>query len=418
MDIQLKKKPWYVRHRYSLLGAAVVVALMIYSAVQLAGPSRQRVKVEDGQIVEVRRADFMEFLDVEGTVQPIRTIRANALVGGTVERVVAENGQQMKAGDTLLVLSNPTLEADVAEAVMRFEQQALSFRRQLLEMEQKSITLRQQALQARYEMKRLEKSFALQEDEARMGVKSKAQLEVARDEYEFNRQKTTLTMESLRHDSLLNVMQREMVERQMEAERSQLERTKRKLDGLAVVSPAEGQLGGLSATIGQQVMQGEAVGELSVLSSFKVTAKLNEYYVERVTTGLQASAEQRGKRYRLTVSRVVPQVQDHSFSVELLFQGEVPPGVRVGKSLRLKLELGQPEKALVLPRGNFFQHTGGQWIYRLEAQDGHRALRTPLTLGRQNPQQYEVLDGLQEGDRVIVSGYDRFGEAEVLEWGK
>ena len=137
-----------------------------------------------------------------------------------------------------------------------------------------------------------------------------------------------------------------------------------------------------------------------------------------MTTGLQASAEQRGKRYRLTVSRVVPQVQDHSFSVELLFQGEVPPGVRVGKSLRLKLELGQPEKALVLPRGNFFQHTGGQWIYRLEAQDGYRALRTPLTLGRQNPQQYEVLDGLQEGDRVIVSGYDRFGEAEVLEWGK
>ena len=261
MDIQLKKKPWYVRHRYSLLGAAVVVALMIYSAVQLAGPSRQRVKVEDGQIVEVRRADFMEFLDVEGTVQPIRTIRANALVGGTVERVVAEDGQQMKAGDTLLVLSNPTLEADVAEAVMHFEQQALSFRRQLLEMEQKSITLRQQALQARYEMKRLEKSFALQEDEARMGVKSKAQLEVARDEYEFNRQKTALTMESLRHDSLLNVMQREMVERQMEAERSQLERTKRKLDGLAVVSPAEGQLGGLSATIGQQVMQGEAVGD-------------------------------------------------------------------------------------------------------------------------------------------------------------
>lgn len=418
MDIQLKKRPWYVRRRYSLLGAAVVMALMAYSAVQLAGPSRQHVKVEDGQIVEVKRADFLEFLDVEGTVQPIRTIRANALVGGTVERVVAENGQQMKAGDTLLVLSNPTLEADVAEAVMRFEQQALSFRRQLLEMEQKSITLRQQALQARYEMKRLEKSFALQEDEARMGVKSKAQLEVARDEYEFNRQKTTLTMESLRHDSLLNVMQREMVERQVEAERSQLERTKRKLDGMAVVSPAEGQLGGLSATIGQQVMQGEAVGELSVLSSFKVTAKLNEYYVERVTTGLQASAEQRGKRYRLTVSRVVPQVQDHSFSVELLFQGEVPPGVRVGKSLRLKLELGQPEKALVLPRGNFFQHTGGQWIYRLEAKDGHRALRTPLTLGRQNPQQYEVLDGLQEGDRVIVSGYDRFGEAEVLEWGK
>ena len=416
MDIQLKKRPWYVRYRHFLLGGAAVVALMVYSAVQLAGPSRQRVKMEEGQVCEVQRADFLEFLDVDGTVQPLRTIRVNAPVGGMVERVVAEDGQLMKAGDTLMVLSNPALEADVAEAVMRFEQQSLTYRRQLLEMEQKSITLRGQALQARYEMKRLAKSFALQEDEARMGVKSKAQLEVARDEYEFSMQKTALTLESLRHDSLLNDMQRQLLQQQMATERSQLERTRRKLDGLVVLSPAEGQLGGLNATIGQQVAQGESVGELSVLSAFKVTARLNEYYVERITTGLEASAEQRGRRYRLSVSRVVPQVRDHSFDIELLFVDDMPPGVRVGKSLRMKIELGQPEKALVVPRGNFFQHTGGQWIYRLDGPEGRRAVRTPITLGRQNPQQYEVLDGLQEGDRVIVSGYDRFGEAEVVEW--
>ncbi len=416
MDIQLKKKPWYVKYRYYLASAAVVVGLMIYAAVQLAGPSRQQVRMEDEQISKVEKADFLEFLDIEGTVQPIRTIRVNALASGTVERVVAQDGQQMSVGDTLLVLTNPSLEADVAEAVVHYEQQMLSFRRQLLEMEQKSITLRQQALQARYEMKRLEKSYALQEDEARMGVKSKAQLEVARDEYEFNRQKTALTMESLRHDSLLNDMQREMLERQMESERSQLERTKRKLDGLVILAPADGQLSGLTAAIGERIGQEQTVGELSVLSDFKVTTRLNEYYMERITTGLEASTEQRGKRYGLKVSRVVPQVQDHSFAVELLFTGEMPSGVRVGKSMRLKVELDKPERALVIPRGNFFQHTGGQWIYRLDPHNAHRAVRTPITLGRQNPLQYEVLEGLQEGDRVIVSGYDSFGEAEVVEW--
>ena len=146
----------------------------------------------------------------------------------------------------------------------------------------------------------------------------------------------------------------------------------------------------------------------------QVSARLNEYYVDRITTGLKASTTHRGKRYDLRLSRVLPQVQDHAFSVELIFQGELPPDIRVGKSLRLKLELGLPEQALVIPRGNFFQHTGGQWVFRIDPKDKSRATKVPITLGRQNPLQYEVLDGLQEGDCVVISGYDQFGEVEEL----
>ena len=414
MDIKLKKRPWYVRYRGHLMAAAAVVGLMIYAAVQMAAPSHRLVSMDDEQLVEVRRQDFLEFLDVDGTVQPISTIRVNAREGGMVRRIVAQDGQQMHEGDTLLVLSNPNLEAEVQEQQARYEQQCLGFRRQLLEMEQKGITLRQQALQTRYEMQRLEKSFALEEDEARMGVKSKAQLEVARDEYEFHRQKTALAMESLRHDSLLNLMQHQLVEQQMAAEQRQMERHRQRLGQLVVLSPGEGLLGGLSATVGQQISGGETVGELSVLTSYKTTARLNEYYVDRITTGLRATTTHRGHTYELSVSRVLPQVRDHSFPVELTFQGQMPPDIRVGRSLRLKLELGQPEQALVIPRGNFFQHTGGQWIFRIDPRDESRATRVPIVLGRQNPQQYEVIEGLQQGDRVIVSGYDRFGEVEQL----
>ena len=414
MDIKLKKRPWYVRYRGYLAAAVCVLALMVYAAVQLAAPSHRQVSVEEEQVAVVKKQDFLEFLDVDGTVQPISVIRVNAQEGGMVKRIVAEDGQQMKEGDTLLVLSNANLEAEVQEQQMKYEQQCLGFRRQLLEMEQKGITLRQQALQTRYEMQRLEKSFALEEDEARMGVKSKAQLEVARDEYEFQRQKTALAMESLRHDSLLNVMQHQLVEQQMEGERRQMERHRSRLSHLVVLSPGAGQLGGLNATIGQQISSGGTVGELSVLTSYKVSARLNEYYVDRITTGLKASTTHRGKRYDLRLSRVLPQVQDHAFSVELIFQGELPPDIRVGKSLRLKLELGLPEQALVIPRGNFFQHTGGQWVFRIDPKDKSRATKVPITLGRQNPLQYEVLDGLQEGDCVVISGYDQFGEVEEL----
>lgn len=396
------------------MGAACVLALVVYAAIEAAGPSRQVVKIEESQIAEIGKANFLEFLDVDGTVQPISTIRINALEEGTVERIMAQDGMQMQAGDTLLVLSNEKLSAELANEEVRYEQQRLSFRRQLLEMEQKGISLRQQALQNRYEMARLEKSYALEEDEARMGVKSKAQLEVAREEYDFQRQKTALAMESLSHDSLLNLLQRQLVEEQMEGERRQMERRRERLRRLAVLSPGEGLLGGLTATTGQRVSAGEMVGELSVLTSYKVTTQLNEYYVERVQVGLEASTTHRGKRYGLHVSRVLPQVHNHTFSVELVFTGELPPGLRVGKSLRIELELGMPSRALVMPRGNFFQHTGGQWIFRIDPSRPDHASRVPISLGRQNPLQYEVLDGLQEGDRVIISGYENFGDVEQL----
>jgi multidrug efflux pump subunit AcrA (membrane-fusion protein) len=184
-----------------------------------------------------------------------------------------------------------------------------------------------------------------------------------------------------------------------------------RLEGLVVRAPINGQLSYVKATPGQQVGSNSNIAEIKVLDQFKIHTQLSEYYIDRITTGLPATVNYQGKRYPLKITKVVPEVKDRMFDVDLVFTGEMPENVRVGKSFRVQIELGQPEDALVMPRGNFYQATGGQWIYKVK---DDKAIRVPLTIGRQNPQQYEVTEGLQAGDLVIVTGYDTFGEAEEL----
>ena len=216
----------------------------------------------------------------------------------------------------------------------------------------------------------------------------------------------------------------------MEAQK--LENSLARRSALVVVASTDGQIAGLSAIVGGQVSAGELVGEIGVLTDYKVTARLNEYYIDRIQSGQPATALHKGQRYDLQVSRITPQVQDHTFAVELTGIGGgqegwgdknlLPQGggregalLRPGLTLRLKIELGQSERRLIVPRGNFYAQTGGQWVMRVD-KSGHRAHRVPIRLGRQNVEHYEVLDGLRPGDRVIISGYDRFGDAQVLEW--
>ena len=180
-----------------------------------------------------------------------------------------------------------------------------------------------------------------------------------------------------------------------------------------VRSPIVGQLSFVKVTPGQHVAAGENIAEVKVMDQFKIHTSLSEYYIDRVTTGLPAAITYQGKRYPLKISKVIPEVKDRLFEVDLVFTGEMPENVRLGKSFRVQIELGQPEQALVVPRGNFYQQTGGQWIYKVNA-DKTRAVKVPVTIGRQNPRQYEITEGLQPGDLVIVSGYDTFGEAEEL----
>lgn len=402
-----------------LLGGAMLAALMVYALVLQLGPRTLKVEMTDEQIAVVTEGEFLEYIDVNGVVCPATSMRVNATESGTVERICCHNGDVLRRGDTILVLSNPKVLEEMAAERQSYELQQMQHRQQLIEMQQKSITLRSQALQADFELKKMSKDFELAEEEARMGVRSQAQLEVARDEYEYNRRRTLLNIESLQQDSVLNVIGRQLIQQQMAMEAQKLGNSNRRREALVILAPTDGQISNLNAVIGGQVSAGEQVGEIGVLTDYKVTARLNEYYIDRVQTGLPATSMLKGTEYSFEVSRTTPQVQEHSFAVELKPTPIPSPREgekwRFGQTLRLQIELGKPERRLIIPRGSFYAQTSGQWMMKVD-ETGHRARRVPIKIGRQNTEHYEVISGLSAGDRVLVSGYEAFGDAEVVEW--
>ena len=413
MDIKIEKKPWYIRYRYYLMGGIVFLGFLIYVTFLAFGSRKLRIESENIQIAEVRNDKFMEYVDVEGLVQPILTIKVNTREAGSVDRIVGEEGMMVKQGDTILVLSNPDLMRSIDDQRDEWEKQRITYREKEIEMEQKSLTLKQQTLQTQYEMNRLKKSIGLDKEEYKMGIKSKAQLEVSEDEYNYKLKNTALQMENLSHDSAVTLIRKDLLRNDMEREGKKLKRSEERMASLIVRAPYSGQLSFVKVTPGQQVSSGESIAEIKVLDQYKIHTSLSEYYIDRITTGLPATVNYQGKRYPLRISKVVPEVKDRMFEVDLVFTGKMPENVRVGKSFRIQIELGQPEQAIVIPRGNFYQTTGGQWIYKVNASKS-KAVKVPLVIGRQNPQQYEITGGLQPGDFVITTGYDTFGDAEEL----
>lgn len=413
MDIKLEKKPWYIRFRVYLIGGIVFVAFLIYVAMLSLAPRRLRIETDKIKIETVGDDRFLEFVEIEGVVQPILTIKVNTQEGGSVSRIVGEEGALVEQGDTILVLENTELLRGIEDQQDEWEKQQITYKEKELEMEQKSLTLKQQALEAMYEMNRLKKSFELDKEEYKMGIKSKAQMEVADDEYRFKVNSLALKLESLKQDSTMTLIRRELLRNDRVREYKKNTRANDRLNRLVVRAPITGQLSFVKVTPGQRVGSGESIAEIKVLDQFKVHTSLSEYYIDRVTTGLEATASNQGKRFPMRISKVIPEVKDRMFDVDLVFAGEMPENVRVGKSFRVQIELGQPEQAIVIPRGNFYQATGGQWIYKVSA-DKSKAIKVPISVGRQNPRQYEILEGLAPGDLVITTGYDTFGDAEEL----
>ena len=420
MDIKLEKKPWYIRYRYYLIGGILFVAFLIYVITLSLGPRKLRIDAEDIQIAEVKVSNFMEYVDVEGLIQPILTIKINTREAGSVERIVGEEGSLLQQGDTILVLSNPDLLRSIEDQRDEWEKQMITYQEQEIEMEQKSLNLKQQALTNNYELERLKKSIALDREEFQMGVKSKAQLQVAEDEYGYKLKNAAQQIDNIKevYPDVKEVAERTMIRKELirndrERERKKYERTCERLNSLVITAPLKGQLSFVKVTPGQQVSSGESIAEIKVLDQYKIHTSLSEYYIDRITTGLPATVNYQGNKYPLKITKVVPEVKDRMFDVDLVFTGDMPDNVRVGKSFRVQIELGQPEQALIIPRGNFYQSTGGQWIYKVNTSKT-KAVRVPLSIGRQNPQQYEIVEGLQPGDWVITTGYDTFGDAEEL----
>jgi RND family efflux transporter MFP subunit len=330
-----------------------------------------------------------------------------------VERIIAEDGSLLKAGDTILVLSNPDLMRSIEDQYDELAKQQLNYQEKQIQMERQSSELKRQSLKTTYDLERLSKENELNEEEYSIGIKSKAQYEVAFDEYVFNKENTRLMREELKHDSLLNEIQTDLLRSDLNREEKRYERSRERLQYLIVRAPVDGQLSFVNVIPGERVLSGANIGELKIIDRIKISAKLNEYYIDRVTAGLPATVSYQNEKYPLKIIRINPEVRDRQIEVDLVFTEHIPDNVRIGKSFRLQIELEQPEEALVVDRGNFFQSTGGQWIFKLN-DAGDRAVKMPISIGRQNPRQYEVLAGLKEGDKVIVTGYDHFGSAAEI----
>ena len=343
MDIKIEKKPWYIRHRYYLLGGIVFVIFLIYVISLSFGLRKLRIETDNIQIAEVKDDKFMEYVDVEGLIQPILTIKINTREAGSVERIIGEEGTMMKKGDSILVLSNPDLLRSIEDQRDEWEKQRITYKEKEIEMEQKSLTLKQQTLQTQYEMDRLAKSFGLDKEEYKMGIKSKAQLEVSEDEYNYKLQNSALQMESLRHDSAVTIIRKDLLKNDLEREQKKFTRSLERMNNLVVTAPVSGQLSFVKVTPGQQVASGESIAEIKVLDQYKIHTSLSEYYIDRITTGLPATINYQGKRYPLKITKVVPEVKDRMFDVDLVFTGDMPDNVRVGKSFRVQIELGQPD---------------------------------------------------------------------------
>lgn len=413
MDIKRPPKPWYKKYLIHIISGCCFVAIVIYTIILLLLPSRRSVSQERLRIAEVKESAFTEFVEAEGIIHPIMTIQLNALESGFVQRIACEEGAMLRQGDTILVLDNPDLLRSIEDERAQWEKNRRNLHEQEIQMEQKSIDLRMQALEQQYQIGLLERKLTQSREEFSMGIKSRAELDIVEAENEHLHNKLLLQMQSLKQDSAATILRREMIVADREAAHRKLLASQQRTSGLVVRAPCDGQLGHLNLVIGQQVSAGSKVGDLKIMNEYKVSTQLSEYYVERIFAGLPAAIVQKEDTFGLRISRVVPEVKERKFAVDLLFNDSIPQNIRLGKSYRVKVELGQPEQAVVIPRGDFYQKNSGEWIFRID-EGTNIARRVSIEIGRQNPEQFEVISGLKPGDRVIVSGYDRIGNAEEV----
>ncbi len=413
MDIAIKKKHPIIRYKYYIAGGAVFLVFLIYVIIASAGPRQLRYDADKLTIAEVQQGKFLEYLDVEGIVQPILTVKLNALEPGTVAHIVAEDGDMLAPGDTILILQNPDLARTIEDERDELEKQRITFGEREIQMRRKTSELKRQTIEAAYKLRRIGKQYELSKAEFDMGASSKAQLELSEEEYKFNHINTKMQLEELHHDSLMNTIQTSLMQNDLRREEKRFDRSRQRLDDLVVRAPIAGQLSFVSVIAGERVPAGSSIGELKVVNQFKINTKISEYYIDRITIGLPATIVYQNRKFPLRISKINPEVKDRQFAVDLVLLNETPENIRIGKNYRIQIELGQPEDALIVPKGSFFQQTGGQWIFLLN-ETGDKARKANISIGRQNPQQYEVMDGVKPGDRVIVSGYDNFGDAEEI----
>lgn len=410
MDRKIKKRRWPPKKIAALTLAALFVGLSLYGFLESSGTSRLNVERDKLTISQVQRGQFQEFIPVRGTVLPIKTVFLEARQAGRVEEVLVEEGSMVEAGTPLLRLVNPDLQLEVMQQETRLVDEINNLRTQRLNVKQQHLNFRQRMLDLDYDIQSAERKYKRYNILAEENLVARIEYETVADEYERTIKRRELTIENQKQDSLLAAVQIEQREAAVEQIRRDTEVMRRRLDDLILRAPVTGQVTSLNAEIGESKGRSERLGQMDVLDEFKVRAAIDEHYIARIDKGQRGEIELDEATYGMVVRKVYPEVRDGRFEIDMEFDGVAPAAIRRGQTLHIKLELGDLEQAVLLPRGGFYQKTGGNWVYVVDA-EGERAMRREhIRLGRQNPEMYEVLEGLEPGERVITSSYDHFGD--------
>ena len=413
MDVKLPPKKWYVKYRIHIVAGIMAIGLIVMLIKVSTGPKIIRINSDSVQTATVQSGEFSEYVNAEGTLQPIQTIKVYTREGGFVESVLVQDGALVHKGDTLMILSDPELQRTIETARESWRKQNRSYRTSMIEMDQRRLSLAQSILQTKYELKRLEKEHNLAQEEFRMGIRSRAQLDVADEEYNYKMETVRLQLESRRQDSVLNAIRQESLQDELAEAQRQLRKTEERLNDLIVTAPADGQLSGLSLEPSQRISSGTAIADIKRMDQFRMRLSINEFYIDKITVGQPATITYEKKNYPMTISSTVPEIKGGSFDVYLVFTDSIPDNARIGKSYQARIEMGGQAQSIIVPKGNFYNYTHGSWVFKVNAQHTH-AVRVPVSIGRQNPRHFEILEGLEPGDEIIITGYDRIADADEV----
>lgn len=416
MDRELEKKKGLkavFRKKNIPYFAAALFLVFVLWLVFRDNSSAYRADKDMLNIVEVKQDQFHDYIRLNGQVQPITTIQVTPLEGGIVEEIRLEEGSQVKRGDVIAVLSNNNLTLSILDSEAQLAEKENILRNTMISMEQQKLELQRERNEFTMQVNRNKRLFEQNDKLYKEGLISHEEWLKSKEDYELSLSQKTLIEERQVQDSLYRSVEIEQLENSLESMRRNMELIRQRIDNLNIKANIDGELGLLDLVLGQSVGTGEKIGQINDLSNYKIVAQIDEHYIDRVINGLSATFERQGVTYGAQVRKVYPEVREGKFQADFKLVGERPDNIRTGQTYYLNLELGQPEEAIIISKGTFFQKTGGAWIYVL-TEDGTQAVRREIKIGRQNPQYYEVLEGLEPGEKVVVSGYDSFGDAERL----
>ena len=413
MDIKLPPKKWYVKYRLHILAGMLAVGLIVLLIKVSTDPKIIRINSDSVQIAQVQNGEFSEYVNAEGALQPIQSIKVYTREGGFVEKLLRQDGDLVRQGDTIMILSDPDLLRTIETARENWRKQNRNYRTSMIEMDQRRLSLAQNILQTKYELKRLEKEHNLAIEEFKMGIRSRAQLEVADEEYNYKMETVRLQLESRRQDSVLNAIRQESLRDELEESHRQLRNTEARLSDLIVTAPSDGQISGLSLEPSQHISSGTAIADIKRMDQFRMRLSINEFYIDKITAGQPATITYEKKTFPMKISSVVPEIKSGSFDVFLVFTDSVPDNARIGKSYQARIELGGQAQSTIVQKGNFYNYTHGGWVFKVNESHTH-AVRVPVTIGRQNPRHFEIIDGLNPGDEIIITGYERISDADEV----